>query len=133
MTRAGRLFLVWGAYPGVMVACLWIYFTMIAAGFNATPSSYVSAMFGGLGLITGLEFILPYRRHWAPTRSEIGTDLVFMALVQILLPSLLSLISAVGLAAFWARLGLAPDAFWPHRYPVWVQVFIFMFGADFLR
>jgi hypothetical protein len=38
-------------------------------------------------LITLLELVLPYRKEWLPTRPEIKTDLIFMLIVQVLLPS----------------------------------------------
>lgn len=128
-----RYLMTWLAYPGVMVIALFIYYGLMAIGIDMTAASYAAAIIGGLGLITVLEYFLPYRREWIPDKNEIKTDLVFMLLIQVLLPMLLSLMTTMFLVKFMAEKGWTLDGFWPQSWPVWLQMLLMMFSADFLR
>ena len=127
-----RKILTWTVYPGVMAINLGLYYGMLAQGFNFAISSFVASIIGGLGLITILEIILPYRKEWAPNKDEIKTDLVFMMLIQVGLPKLLTILTAVYLISFTKSQGWQIDGYWPHHWPVWVQMLFMMFVADFL-
>jgi len=137
MNNQTRNILTWTVYPGVMAVSLMLYYSLIHYGVNLPVSSFVAAIIGGLGLITFFEIVLPYRKEWQPDRSEIKTDLVFMLLIQVALPKLLTLLTVVfllsyveaqesGLTDLWLRT-------WPHTWPIWVQMLLMMFTADFLR
>ncbi|WP_206668217.1 hypothetical protein, partial [Staphylococcus aureus] len=86
-----RDILTWTVYPGVMLICLMIYYSLTGYGINVFLSGYVATIIAGVGLITFFELVLPYRKEWLPSSSEVGTDFIFMTLVQVLLPYLLSI------------------------------------------
>ncbi len=128
-----RTLATWCVYPGVMLISLAIYYGAIGAGIDLALSSYIAAIVGGFGLITLFELLLPYRREWLPRWSEVRTDFVFMVLIQILLPFLLSILTVTYLVRAVDAQGWSLAGWWPHELPVWVQMLLMMFAADFLR
>jgi len=128
-----RNILTWTVYPGVMAISVALYYGLIHFGLSLSISSFIAAIIGGLGLITLFEIILPYRKEWLPNRSEIKNDLVFMLLIQVALPKFLTIFTVVYLISFVKAHGIDLRDFWPHNYPIWVQMLIMMFSADFLR
>ena len=128
-----RSFLTWTVYPGVMLISILMFYGLINLGMSSTLSSYIAAIICGLGLITLLELVLPYRREWLPTRQEIKTDIIFMLLVQVLLPYLLTIFTVAFIGDYLKSMGWNIQGLWPHSYPVWVQMLIMMFAADFFR
>jgi ornithine lipid hydroxylase len=125
--------LKWTAYPAVMTVCILIYYGLISCGINLSLSSFIAGIVGGLGLITLLEIILPYRKEWLPNRSEIKTDLIFMLITQIALPKLLTIITVVYLVSFTKTNGIQLAEYWPHDWPNWIQMMLMMFLADLMR
>jgi len=128
-----RGILTWTVYPAVMLISLLIYYFLAHYGVSLALSSYLAAIVGGLGLITYLELMLPYRKEWLPNRNEVKTDFVFMMLVQVLLPYLLSILAVSWLVDFIKNNNWNLPALWPHQYPVWIQMLIMLFTADFFR
>jgi len=128
-----RTFLTWVVYPSVMLVSLAIYSTLAARGIDLGISSNLAAIVGGLGLITLLEIVIPYRREWLPNWSDLRVDFLFMVLIQILLPYLLTLLSVTWLVDWVATNGWNLPGYWPHRSPVWMQMLLMMFAADFFR
>jgi hypothetical protein len=118
-----RNILTWTVYPGVMSLGLMIYYVLKSHGINVFLSSYIATTIAGVGLINFFELVLPYQKEWLPSSSEVGTDFLFMKLVQVLLPSLLSILSVNWLVGFinnnknWNL-----SAFWSHNYPTWRQI-----------
>jgi sterol desaturase/sphingolipid hydroxylase (fatty acid hydroxylase superfamily) len=110
-----------------------MFYGLSNLGMSSTLSSYIAAIICGLGLITLLELVLPYRREWLPTRQEIKTDIIFMLLVQVLLPYLLTIFTVAFIGDYLKSMGWNIQGLWPHSYPVWVQMLIMMFAADFFR
>jgi sterol desaturase/sphingolipid hydroxylase (fatty acid hydroxylase superfamily) len=128
-----RDILKWTVYPAVMLISLMIYYALAHYGVSLALSSYIAAIVGGLGLITYLELVLPYRKEWLPNRGEVKTELVFMILVQVLLPYLLSVLGVSWLVDFVTNNKWNLLALWPHHYTVWIQMLIMIFIADFFR
>jgi ornithine lipid hydroxylase len=126
-----RSCLKWTTYPFVMLASIGMYYALIAQGLSFTVSSFVAATLCGLGLITLFEILLPYRKDWSPNIEEIKTDTVFMLLIQIALPKLLTLASVMYLANIFHDEN--KDSLWPHHLPSWIQMLLMMFLADFFR
>ncbi len=133
MNNQIRNILTWTVYPAVMVVSLVLYYGLIHYGVSLPLSSFIAAIIGGLGLITLFEIVLPYRKEWLPNRSEIKTDLIFMLLIQVALPKLLTIFTAVYLVSFAEAHGLQLTGLWPHDWPVWVQMLLMMASSDFLR
>jgi len=124
---------VWTAYPLVMLISLVIYYELVRQGLDWSMACYIAAIIGGVGLITLLEHVLPYRKAWVPNRAEVQSDVTFMLLIQALLPKLLSIMTAMWLLEYVRNAGWALSEWWPHSYPVWVQMLLMMFVADLPR
>ena len=133
MNSQTRSILTWTAYPFVMIVSLILYYSLISYGVSLPISSFIASIIGGLGLITLLEIILPYRKEWLPNRNEIKTDIVFMLLIQVALPKFLTIFTTVYLVSFAQAYELKLSGLWPHSWSVWVQMLLMMFSADFLR
>ena len=119
-------------YPIVIAYGLISYVLLQNAGYSIVSSTYVPAVSGAI-LIVILEFMFPYRKDWIPNRTDVLNDLIFMGLVQILLPRLLSFLVALTLLRFVQFHEWAIDAFWPHTINPFVQALLMMLTAEFLR
>ncbi|MEH2387652.1 MAG: sterol desaturase family protein [Nostoc sp.] len=128
-----RDILIWTVYPCVMSIGLIIYYGLKSYGINVFLSSYVATIIAGVGLITFFELVLPYRKEWLPSKSDVGTDFIFMMLVQVLLPYLLSIFSVSWLFDFINNNNFNLSDLWPHNYPIWIQILIMILSGDFLR
>jgi len=134
-----RTGLTWIVYPSVMLVSLVIYYTLASRGIALGISSNIAAIVGGFGLITLLEIAIPYRREWLPNWSDLKADFLFMLLIQILLPYLLTILAVTWLVGWVASNGWVTNngwnlsGYWPHHYPIWIQMLLMMFAADFLR
>ena len=128
-----RTVLTWVVYPGVMLVSLALFYGLAARGVDLALSSYLASIIGGFGLITLFELILPYRREWLPNWNEVKTDFVFMVLIQVLLPYLLTILTVAWLVDLVYANSWNLPGYWPHSYPVWIQMLLMMFSADFLR
>lgn len=133
MNSRVRNILTWTVYPGVMSIGLMIYYVLKSHGINVFLSSYIATIIAGVGLITFFELVLPYQKEWLPSSSEVGTDFLFMMLVQVLLPQLISISFVSWLLGFVKNSNWNISDFWPHNYPIWIQILIMILSGDFLR
>ena len=115
-----------------MLITLGVFGLLAAAGVHVTPAAYLAAVVAA-ALVTWHEFALPYRQWWRPHRNEAGTDLLFMVVVQMVLPYVVSITVTIWLADLLRSRGLTVDTLWPHSLPVAVQVVMMLLAADFGR
>lgn len=119
------------SWPAVMMVAVSVHLLLANAGI-AVGASAVLAITLGAGLVITHEILWPYRRDWRPSAGDVRTDLVYLAVVQMLLPRLL------GLAAVWAVAALpaaVPSAapLWPHHWNPLAQAALMVLTADLLR
>lgn len=122
----------WLIYPAVMTAAYATFALLRAAGASLVVSTYVPILTTA-ALVTAAERWRPFRRDWVPPRSEVRIDLAFMALVQVALPPLVSLLFLTAIVAPAGALELPVQAWWPHGWPVWAQTVLMILSVDFLR
>ncbi len=84
----------YGAYPGILLACVIGNLVLFHMGTGVLPATYLPVTLGTL-LIMTLEATLPYRSDWRPSRVEVVQDSTFLALVHIILPKALAAASVV--------------------------------------
>lgn len=132
MSEHNRRFLPWVAYPGVMVAAFVLHAVLLRAGLPIVASSYVAVVFGAVA-VTLLEFAIPYDRSWQPNKADVKNDLLFMVLVQIVLPPLLTVFFGITLIRFLQTLDVPMTAWWPRDLPVAVQVALMLLVAELFR
>ena len=119
------------AYPGAMVSAFLVYVLLDAQGVSVMVSAYVAVVFGAAA-VTLLEFIIPYDRSWQPDRGDVKNDLLFMVMVQMVLPPLLGLLAGVSLVRY-LRVEEWPITLWPQDLPLAVQVVLMLLVAEFFR
>lgn len=115
-----------------MLGAFAVFGLLAAAGLHLTLASYVVVV-AAAGLVTVHEATVPYREQWRPGRREVGADLLFMLVVQIALPYLLTIAATLWLAEWLRSSGAAVDGLWPHGLPAAVQVVMMLLAADFAR
>ena len=121
-----------GSYPTVMASALGLFAALALAELHVAAAAYLAALVGA-ALVTTHEALLPHRAAWRPGFAEVRADLLFMAVVQVALPYLLSITLALALAAWLRSTGWAIDDLWPHRWPVAAQACLMLLLADLAR
>lgn len=122
----------WLIYPATMGLCLALYAGLRANDIPLPWAMYLPA-FLGAALVTFFEWALPHRQTWRPDRITVANDLAYMTLVQMLLPPVVAFLFVMTLIDPLNAAGWVLDNAWPHRWPVWAQVILMLFAADFLR
>jgi sterol desaturase/sphingolipid hydroxylase (fatty acid hydroxylase superfamily) len=120
------------AYPAVMTLAYALFATLQTLGAPLVVSTYVPVLVTA-GLVTILELRYPYRIEWRPDASEIRTDLVFMTIVQLAWPPMVSFLFTYALIEPARSLDLPIGWLWPHTWPVWIQAALMVLVVDFLR
>ena len=120
------------AYPAVIVISFVIHIVFIGLGLSIFISTYTPVIIAAL-IMCGLEFFIPHRDSWNASSKDIKNDLLYMGLVQVLLPKFLSFFFAITLIAYLQSTNLQILELWPDHLPIFVQAAIMLLGADFLR
>ena len=108
------------------------YFSLVSVGLPVLAAAYIPVAAAALA-ITLHEIHLPFRRAWHAGGQDIADDAVYMVLIQIALPNLLSLGAVVLLANNGGLTVERIRLIWPHDLPPVVQFLIMLIVADFLR
>lgn len=118
-------------YPSTLLFTVFLYTFWSAAADNTAISAFGSVVVG-LSVITIFEYFMPHRQKWRPQKFDLIHDLIYVTLIQVLLPRFLGLLVAIMLAE---QVGdKAPLAsLWPHEWPVVAQVILLIVAADFMR
>lgn len=119
---------VW--YPAGFAAAIAAFAALLASGVPAAIAAYLPTVTVGLGIIW-LERYFPERPEWRPRWEDIKADAAFMGIVQIALPQALAALSVVALAGWMHE--RAPSRWWPHDWPLWLQIATVVLAVDFMR
>lgn len=118
----------WLLYPLTLAGAVALFDWSSRNGLPVMFAAYHTAMLG-IAVVVIAEQLLPYRSTWRPGRAETATDALYLLVVQMALPALLSL----GLASLLLGRDLPDAALWPHAWPVAAQVLLMLLAADFAR
>lgn len=124
--------LPWLHYPLVMTAVFAMFAGLQSQGVSLIVSTYVPVLFAAAA-VTVLELMFPNRTAWKPPVSEIKTDLVFMTIIQLALPPLVSFLFVYLLIEPARALELPVMGLWPHGWPIWIQAILMVLSVDLLR
>lgn len=118
-------------YPSTILLTVSTYAIWSALAANPAVSAFGSVILGLL-IIAFFEYCTPHRSSWYPQKLHIIHDLVYVSLIQVLLPRLLGFIGIIMLAD---KIGEnAPLAsLWPRTWPIVAQVLLLVIMADFMR
>lgn len=128
MKRSPLLYLI---YPAVVCLAVGVYGVSLDSGIALPILAFAVVTMGAL-LIAAFELLLPYDLGWRPRLRDVWNDLIYTALIQVVVPRLLGFLLAILLAE---RVG--PDAplagLWPRDWPVPAQALLLIVTADFMR
>jgi len=124
--------LPWLHSPLVMTAVFALFAGLQSQGVSLIVSTYVPVLFAAAA-VTVLDLMFPNRTAWKPPVSEIKTDLVFMTIIQLALPPLVSFLFVYLLIEPARALELPVTRLWPHEWPIWVQAILMVLTVDLLR
>lgn len=122
----------WLHYPFVMTSVFALYAFLQSQHISLMASTYLPIMMAAM-LITCLELKFPHTKAWKPNLSELKIDLMFMAMVQLALPPLVSFTFIYMLIEPIASFNLPFLQLWPHTWPIWAQAVTMILTVDFLR
>ncbi|MFN7976795.1 MAG: sterol desaturase family protein [Vicinamibacterales bacterium] len=122
----------WLIYPAVMTGAYALFVLLRAVGAPLVAATYVPIVLTA-GAIALCEWRWPYRAAWVPGRDEVRLDITFLAVVQLMLPPLVSLLFLMAIVEPARALRLPVQAWWPHGWPVGAQVVLMILTVDFLR
>lgn len=120
------------AWPLTILLGLTLCHWMVREGVSLTFATYLSVLLG-TSVISALEMLIPYKRSWIPDRKTVGQDALYLVLVQVALPALLTTLALFTVAAFAGVAPTLPQEFWPHHWPVILQILLMLMLADFAR
>lgn len=119
---------VW--YPLVLAASVAAFGTLMSSGASLLVATYLPITAAGLSIVV-LERFCPERSDWQPTRSDVLTDVAFLAFVQIALARLLAFLATVALASWMHE--HSKSALWPHAWPLPMQIICMVLTVDLMR
>ena len=122
----------WVAYPGTIGLGFFLQHTFLGMGQSLLIASYGAVILCS-GLITALEYGFPARKEWLGGKREWTNDFIFMGVVQMVLPKLLSLAVPLIAIDLMAANGAATGGIWPHHWPIALQTILMLVGAEFGR
>jgi len=120
------------AYPSAIVLSFILHIVLEGLGFSILVSTYTPVIIAAL-IMCGLEFFIPHRVNWTAESDDVKNDLLYMGLVQILLPKFLSFLFAITLIVYLESTNLQFLQIWPDQLPIYIQAILMLLGADFLR
>ena len=120
------------AYPVLLLGGYVLFNWLVETGSPLLFSAYLSVLVAALGILLH-ETFAPNREEWRPSAEEVLNDGLFLALVQVALPSVLKALALV-LIVRLAQSGNAPlSIIWPHQAPILVQVMMMLLISEFFR
>ena len=127
-----RVGIAWSVYPGVLVLGFVLQSLLLGIGQPLMVASYGAAVLCSI-VITVVELLYPARPEWRGGAREWGNDLIFMGVVQMLLPKVLSLLVVASILEWVSSGPFTPTGFWPHLWPAVAQTALMLVVAEFFR
>lgn len=122
----------YGAYPAILMACVTGNLVLFQLGTGVLAATYVPVTLGTL-LIMAMERWLPYRSDWRPSRVEVVQDSTLLALVHVILPKALAVVSVFVMFDVLNGRGWIIASWWAHDWPVPVQTVLMVLIVDGTR
>ena len=123
MNMAIDRLLPWTLFPAVLLLAVALHVAMARAGVSLQVATYLPVLLVA-GLVTLCELRLPHRSRWRPGASDVKDDLLFMSVVQLALPFVVTIAFTFAIIAPVRSLDLPVAALWPHSLPIPVQVVV---------
>ncbi|MEX2132075.1 MAG: sterol desaturase family protein [Pseudohongiellaceae bacterium] len=130
--RKAAQILGWLIYPMVMVSALTTHILMTFNGVGLFLSTYLPVTISALSILI-LEFKLPYRLEWLPTKNDITNDAVYLLIIQVLLPRFLSFLVVILILRIAEGVDFHFMSIWPDSWPVILQTMLMLVAAELMR
>lgn len=125
-------------YPAVIAAAFAVFGVLVPT-LGSSFASYLGVAVGAIAILM-LERWRPYRISWRPDQRAVANDTLFLALVQMLLPVIVTVPVALwfsGGDGLSSSGGFLPDdgagRVWPAQWPIAAQVMLMAMIGDFFR
>jgi len=119
---------VW--YPLFLIAAVTAFGGLLVSGVPLPLATYLP-IFVVASCIFLLEWKFTERSDWRPRRADIKADAAFMIIVQVVLPRVLALLAVLAIAE--QAHDRVPHQWWPHEWPLAVQILAMVLAVDFMR
>ncbi len=119
-------------YPLLMLGAFAMHGLLSVAGWPLLAATQTPVVVVVLSILV-LEKVFAERPQWRPQRGEVGTDLVFLAVVQGVLPQALAFLASLTLLEWVRAANWDIAVLWPHAWPSWLQAVMMVLIADFFR
>ena len=122
----------WSTYPTVLLGAVALLLAAAAVNLPLSVATYGPVAVAAVAIIA-LEAMRPHRQEWQPDRESVTNDTLFLVLVQMLLPIVISATALFALASTSRELESSVQSWWPHSWPVAAQVLAMLALGDLLR
>jgi sterol desaturase/sphingolipid hydroxylase (fatty acid hydroxylase superfamily) len=122
----------WVSYPLILSLSMIAHYLSVFNEVNLFVSTYIPVLLAAAA-ITFLESHFPERDTWLPNRSDLINDLIYMFVVQGILPRFLGFLVVIGLLRGLQINQTELLNFWPHHWSVTAQVLLMLGSAELLR
>ncbi len=119
-------------YPLSMATCIWLFYFLRGMEQPLLVCTYVPIVLGA-AVITFFELYTPHLRMWIADRRDVWNDALFMVVVQMILPKVLTFLATLALLKILGSTDLQPKELWPHHWPAGIQALLMILVADFFR
>ncbi len=119
-------------YPFVMLLGIVLHTLLSTSGASILMATYVPILTGAV-IITGMEHSFYYRKEWSGKKSDVAQDGLYMLLVQVILPKLVTVGIALTLLETFKDSQSSISHYWPHGWSITAQVLLMLVSGDFLR
>lgn len=120
------------SYPVVITGSILLYLLLKTMGLPLLAATYIPVLLAA-SAVTWLEVWTPHFEEWKPASADVRNDLMFMLVVQMVLPKALTFLAAISILTWLDARSLTFTNFWPHALPIGVQVVMMVLVADFFR
>ena len=122
----------YAGYPMVLAFGIGMHYVLLANHADVQVATYLPVIVGAV-IILGMEWAYPCRQQWWADKQEMGQDVIFMVLIQGVLPKLLAAGVILALSENLDEPHLLAEGLWPAQWPVPLQMLLMMVLADGLR
>ena len=122
-------FLDRGTYPVTLLGAIGAFLALNTV-VPVTLAGYLAVALAAVTILM-LEQVRPYRTAWQPDRPTVVNDALFLVLVQMLMPFLITLPVSSLLSDLARDVGLSD--IWPNSLPILAQVAVMLVIGDFFR
>ena len=126
------MFMPWLLYPLVVASGISIYLLLQASYPGQIWTAYLPVLLATF-VVAAFEVFTPEHRHWRPEKDDLKEDVIFMILVQVILPLVLGLAVVAWLYPLISGLFPGLASYWPQHWPILLQAGLLLVSAELIN